>query len=77
MRVRIGYRPHVMNVDYRPHDGERTYSFEYKPMRKIGFAPWVGYPRIDDPKQDDETMAQQKERLGWLLALPDVGPPDM
>jgi hypothetical protein len=66
-----------MTIGYRPHPGPRSHLFEYKPMRKIGFAPWDGYPRIDDRKQDDETMAQQKERLGWILALPDVGRPEM
>ena len=58
-------------VDYRPHAGERTQRYEYKPMRAIGFAPWIGFPRIDDPKRDDETFAQQRARLGWILALPD------
>lgn len=61
----------IPRVEYRPHDAERSAIWEYKPMRKIGFSPWSGFPRIDDPKQDDETFAQQEERLAWILALPD------
>jgi hypothetical protein len=49
----------------------RTLPWEDKLMRRIGFAPWNGYPRIDDPTQDDETFAQQRQRLAWILALPD------
>jgi hypothetical protein len=40
-------------------------------MRRIGFAPWEGYPRIDDRTQDDETFHQQAQRLRPILALPD------
>lgn len=67
----------IPRVGYRPHRGERSLSCEYKPMRKIGFAPWTGFPGIDDHIQDDETFAQQRERLGWILELPDDdGPPE-
>jgi hypothetical protein len=67
----IGCTPRTLRVDYRPHANERTQGYERKLMRKIGFAPWVGYPCIDDPNQDTETFAEQKARLGWILALPD------
>lgn len=60
----------IPHVGYRPHDGERSLPCEYKPMRKVGFAPWTGFPRIDDPKQDDETFAQQETRLRDILPLP-------
>jgi hypothetical protein len=40
-------------------------------MPRIGFAAWQGYPRIDDPTRDDETLSQQAERLHDILALPD------
>lgn len=55
----------------------RTSPWEDKLMRRIGFAPWNGYPRIDDPNQDDETFAQQRRRLAWILVLPGDEHPEM
>ena len=62
----------IPRVEYRPHAHERTHKWKGKPMRRIGFAEWDGYPRIDDPNQDDETFAQQRERLSAVLALDDI-----
>ena len=61
----------IPRVDYRPHANERSQVWEYKPMRRIGFAVWDGYPRIDDPNRDDETFAQQQARLKWITDLPE------
>jgi hypothetical protein len=43
-------------------------------MRAVGFAPWVGWPSIDDPNQDDEIFQQQEQRMSAILALPDDEP---
>ena len=62
----------IPSVDYHPHANERSSWWETrKRMRRIGFAPWHGFPTIDDPKRDDETFAQQRERLSAILELPD------
>ena len=61
----------IPRVEYRPHANERSLGVGYQPMRKIGFAPWDGYPRINDRNQDDETFHQQKHRLRHVLKLPD------
>jgi hypothetical protein len=61
----------IPRVHYQMHANERTTGLIRKRMRKIGFAPWTGFPSIDDPTQDDETFAQQRQRLRWALSLPD------
>jgi hypothetical protein len=54
--------PMTRRVDYHSHTGERTQGWESRRLRKIGFAPWNGFPSIDDPNQVDETFAQQEAR---------------